>query len=98
VGETFRDAEGIEVLDDSGGPVLIKSSVVPEGETGESCHNCHMNWDVSEVILEGSDLYRPGTDGEPVRLDDDELATIAFTRAAKPLAATVLIGLEGRDG
>ena len=98
VGECAKDSAGVDRVTSGGDLVLITSSIVPAGETGETCHNCHYNWDVSEVVFEGSSLFRSGPGGEWTRFTDDELADAAFLQVARPDVPLVLDGLEGRSG
>ena len=55
VGEQQRDASGQLMWRSDGTPLLIGSPEVKAGETGESCHNCHYNWEVREIIFDGAD-------------------------------------------
>lgn len=53
LGKPVLDITGVPVLMDSGEPLLVTSTVVTPGETGEMCHNCRHNWDVKEFIFDG---------------------------------------------
>lgn len=97
VGEQRRDPDGFGMFELDGTPVMIGAALVPTGESGVTCHNCRYNWDITEVILEGDDLYGKGVDGEPLRLADDELGALAFARVAAASAPRVLHGLVGRS-
>ena len=97
VGEHMRDREGVPMYNDSGGPVLLTSDKVSVGETGENCHNCRQNWEIVEVIFEGADLYGEDMDGGPVRLSDDDLAVMAFTRVSSYGPPRVLGGILGQS-
>lgn len=98
VGEPRLDDQGRAVIRENGEPSLIQTITVPPGETGETCQNCRYNWDVTEVIFDGSDLYGPDMDGQMGRKTDEELLALAFTRAAKPMPARVITDLLGRNG
>ena len=97
VGSQSRDGSGGLEFKDDGSPLLITSRVVLSGETGETCHNCRYNWDITEVILEGADLYGVGVDGEPLRLSDDQLVVAACARVAASPTQRVLDSLVGRS-
>lgn len=81
VGAPLLDVHGAVVVDGDGVEVLVTSSLVPDGETGASCHNCRQNWRIKEVIFEGNTLYAEGVDGGLVRRDNLDLAADAFAMA-----------------
>lgn len=81
VGDPLLDAQGTPVLDGGGHAVLVTSSLVPDGETGATCHNCRQNWRIKEAIFEGETLYVEGVDGGLVRRDNLDLAADAFAMA-----------------
>lgn len=81
VGLPLLDAEGVPVLDDDGHEVLVTSSLVPAGETGDTCWNCRQNWRIKEFVFEGETLYVEDADGNKVRRDNLDLAADAFAMA-----------------
>jgi len=98
VGNQILSAEGVPRLLPDGEPDLVASTLPPPGHTGETCRNCRYNWDVSEIVFDGPDLFHIGASGDMVRFTDDELVVMAFTRAGRPLPPSILDGLEGREG
>jgi hypothetical protein len=72
VGAPFRGAEGRVVLNATGSPVLITNSLVPNGESGLTCHNCHSNWRYREYIFDGDSRFMIGPNGERVSRTDTD--------------------------
>lgn len=94
-GDVVKDGENRTVLGEDGAESLIVATTEHMGSDGATCHQCRNNWDITEVVLDGLEGYRAGIDGQLVRFSDEELAGIAFRRAAKPPIPVMLDSLEG---
>ena len=82
IGEQVRDADGLPMFQSDGKPDLMMSEVVPSGETGETCHSCHLNWKIREFIFDGVARFVEDTGGKLIRKD---IATLCEEiRAALP--------------
>lgn len=97
VGRQFRDGAGQPVFNVDGTPRLIQSPDVPDGETGESCHNCRSNWEVREFVFDGEDQYRLDDKGLRVRkVAQDYLVEVtkALSLVGLPMPLSGLVGEE----
>jgi len=97
VGDQKVSVEGDLLFLADGLPDLVTSTLPPPGHTGETCHNCRYNWDVSEIVFDGPDLFHVDDSGALIPLSDDELAAAAFARASRPSAPSTLSTLEGLE-
>lgn len=88
VGDQVRGSDRLPTFGPDGAALLITSSVVPSGETGETCPNCRYNWAVKEFIFDG-----PDRDGQTV----DELWERVCLLSREEPAPKVIGGLVGRS-
>ena len=97
-GDVVRDAQNLPVLGSAGSVRLIDQTIEHIESDGTTCHQCRNNWDITEIVLDGLEGYTSGPDGKLDRIPDEDLAQIAFSRAARPSGPVVVGSLEGRTG
>jgi len=88
VGDQWRGPDGLALWNDDGSPRRIVSALVPDGETGETCHNCRYNWVVQEVVFDGL---------EYAELSADELWELVCHSCRPAGIPRMIVGLVGRS-
>ena len=97
IGEERRDRDGAYICDGVGESVLIESEAVAPGETGLTCHNCHYNWQVHEVIFDGPEQYTEDGEGGLRKKDATEFAAELGARlpsAGGIVTQLAMLGME----
>ena len=95
IGDQLRDLNGYYLTDSAGENVLITSDDAPLDHTGENCHNCHFNWNVSEVVWDGDDCFYTNAGGNRVPKPPEMLFSELRIRLAVPPAVEEIPGLSG---